>query len=249
MGVAGGEFEVPNGLGGQLGAGDVTVTLVGVAQHEGVTGILAAGGIVDIDVGAIDVTTVGAAVSGPSGIVIHVPVRDIHAVDGLVEGEFTGEGERETDGQCVVEADGALPDRGHLEVVGHSVEVAGIDTVLRRDGGGELLGIDLVQLGDEVVHVRVEFNLLQLFGAIAITGLGVLDHQGVGRHVGEEHQGQTAGEETGTAADLEASVTEDIPGKAQTGRYLQAGFRPQAGVQVLAVGPGEVVDGLVGDEV
>ena len=45
----------------------------------------------------------------------------------------------------------------------------------------------------------------------------VLYHTRVGGHVGEEHQGQTAGEEACAAAQLQCLVAQNIPVEAHTG--------------------------------
>ena len=60
----------------------------------------------------------------------------------------------------------------------------------------------------------------------------ILDETAVGRHIREEDERQTTGEETGTAANLQALVSEDVPGETDTGRQGHVGSWPFAGVDV-----------------
>ena len=71
-------------------------------------------------------------------------------------------------------------------------------------------------------------------GGILHPGQTALHDTGVGRHVGEEHQRNTSGEEAGAAAELQTLVAEDIPGEAQTRTHLDARLGPLAGVHVTA---------------
>ena len=76
----------------------------------------------------------------------------------------------------------------------------------------------------------------------------MLVHGGVGGHVGEIHQRQTACKQTGTATDLHGLVAEYIIYETYTGRYLDVGLGPETGVDLLAA---EVKsqDSVVGHEV
>ena len=255
--IGSGDAETADRLGGEGDYADDTVTLVGVGEHIGRgTGV--------VGVGRIHVTVVGTGPLGPAGVALGVPVNDLRTVDGLVEGAFQGEGEREAHGDLVVDTQGCLPDLRHLEVGIHTVHGALQGALFRGNVHGVLLGIDGVELfenifrsGGELAAVGACGELVQagvagLDGAVAVILGGkhgeVLEHGSVGRHVGHVHQRQTAGEEAGTAAHLQAAVAEHIPGEAHAGGYLDVGLGPAAGVQMLAA---EVqgLDGAVGHKV
>ncbi len=62
-----------------------------------------------------------------------------------------------------------------------------------------------------------------------------MHHTTVCRHIGEEHQRQTAGEQTRTATELQTLVTEDVPSKADTWRNDKTCVRPFAGIDMSAI--------------
>ena len=239
------DAEVLHRLRVQGDGGDGAPALVRIGQD---VGVLAGVPVV----GRIDVPFVGAVEGHPAGVVLRdVVVGEHHAVDGLVEDVLGADGQREGEREGVVDGEGALPHLRHLEVVVHAGDFARGGGRLRGDAGRILVRVDAVQdvedrpaVGHEVAaghHPAQDLGILH-------AGHTALDDTGVGRHVGEEHQRDTAGEEAGAAADLQALVPEDVPGEAQTGAHLDAGLGPFAGVHVLAAEV-ELVGRVVGHDV
>ena len=75
-----------------------------------------------------------------------------------------------------------------------------------------------------------------------------LHHTRVAGHVGEEHERQTASEQTGAAAETKRVVAEYIPSEAYTRREAEVGIGPLAGVDMATVVV-EGFDGVVGHQV
>ena len=176
---------------------------------------------------------------------------------------FEGDGEREVNGNLIVHCERGLPILRHLELGIHA----------RHGAAGLVVGIGQVFLEIEFINCRSDIGNHTAVGAgrseLAqlgridggqVTGIpgtrvldGVLDHTCVGRHVGEVHQRETALEDTGTAAHLQALVAEYVIDETDTRVDLDLGGGPLAGVDIdgVAVSIFEVVgkDRLVGSDV
>ena len=72
----------------------------------------------------------------------------------------------------------------------------------------------------------------------------ILHHTAVGRHIGEEHEGQTALEETSTTTELQCLVAKNVVGETNTRRKNNLCCRPLTCVDALSIIV-EVVNGLV----
>ena len=235
--------------------GDVAgigVAEVRVGQHVG-------RGVGVLVVGRVDRAVVNAVETGEAIHRDHVPVLHRGGVDVLVEHTLDGDGEREGGRERVVHGQGGLPDLRHLELRIHGGKLGRNLAILRGDLLREAEAIPLLahllaiddQVAGELLEERVGVRDTILVGGGDDTG--ILVHGGVGRHVREEHERNTAGEEAGTAADLQALVAQHIPGEADTRREQRNGGRPLAGVDVTCVAVGVRIaqgeDGVVRDDV
>ena len=255
VGVGEHELEVPDRL--QVGGvvEHPAIALVGVGQHVGRDLVVALVGL-----GRIDVTVVGAGEAGPGSIVLGVPVLDQGVVDRLVEDPFEGHRPGEGRREAQVKGQGRLPDLGHLEVRVDAVDGGLEGAVFRLDVDRVVHRVEFIELGKDVGRVGqelvavvlrgegVEVRVAHLDRLVGVVYRGedgeVLEHGRVGRHVRQVDERETAGEETGAAADLHALVPEDIPGEAHARGDLDVGLRPEARVDVPAAEV-EVIDGLV----
>ena len=247
VGVGGHEAQVLQRLGVEGEVGYPSVALAGVGEHAGGGHV----GVVHIVLG-IDHAVVGSLQVLPAVGILDVPVLQAHVLEHVGVDDLGGEGEGEGDGELVVDGQRALPLLRHLEVFVDTHDGTGLHTVGRGDGGGSAEKLyHTVYIGDDAAGKLVKARVARGDNAVPIAGGGaheVLHHTRAGGHVGEEHEGQTAGEETGTAAHGERLVAEDIPVEAQTGRHLDAGVGPLAGIHTATVEV-DVVDGIVAHDV
>ena len=239
-----------SGLCRQRGVERPSVTLRGIVEHEGIGQRLACSiGILEV---LIEGTVVGTVEAGETAYVLDAPVGDTYTVDGLVVDELSRSGEGERYGDLIVDSDRSLPNLRHLEVGVHGVDRRTGDAILRLDGlGTEVVADHVVAQVVTCQDIASELGHIGLHTAALTCGIPdtlILHHVGVGRHVGEEHEGQTAREEARTTTHLQRLVAEYVPSEAETRREGDAVRRPLASVDVLTVVT-VVVDGLVGHQV
>ena len=202
VGICSHDVETLDGAHVERYARRVSVTLVGVLEHE----CLGAG----TEHVGIKGTVVHAVEPCESADRHDAPVGNGHTVDSLVVDELTGEREGERSGERVVEGNRSLPYLGHLEVGIYRRDRRREFSVLGLDSRRITEACELVEQGlcgslavlvghetaGEIVH-RIAGNGLTLLGkefgqAILVELCLVLHHTAVGRHVGEEHERQTA---------------------------------------------------------
>ena len=256
MVIGGHQAQGLDGTHVQLDAGLPAIAAAGIVEHEGLGG--------RTEVVGEDGTVVGTVETGETLNGTHAPVADAHIVEHLVVDVFGGHREGERGGQLIVDGNGALPHLRHLEVGVDGRDGRGNRALASLDIGGEAhLDEFLAELGSAVgeavaaegaehlVHAAV--FLLDSSRQVVILGRGtelclILHHTAVGGQVGEEHEGQTAREETRTTTHLERLVAKDVVVETYTGRDGDVAAGPLAGVDLAAVVV-EFLDGSVGEQV
>jgi len=232
------------------------ITLIGVLEDK----CLGAGA----EVIRIERAVVYAVEASETTHILHAPVGDGYCIDSLVEDTLDGCGEREGSRECIVQCDCRFPDLRHLELGIYCRDGRRNGSVIRRNCSRIAKAYEFVEkglngcvalgIGNEATSESIhgEAHLLCIRGV----DLGlILNETSIGRHVGEEHQRETAGEETGTTADLQRLVSVDIPVETDARRNGNLGSRPHTGVDVgLLVIVGlriiaESLDGIVGHKV
>ena len=210
-------------------------------------------------VGRIDRTAVSTLEACETVDGDHVPVLHGGGIDVLVEDTFYSNGERESGREGIIDGERGLPYLRHLEVRIYRSEffrnlaVCGGD--LLREAEAVPLLPHLLAVGDQVTLELLKKRVRSCHTILVRSGddTGILVHRRVRRHVGKEDERNVSSEETGTAADLEALVTEYIPGKTDTGGDNRSGSRPLAGIDVtdiaLSIRIFKIVNSLVGDDV
>ena len=199
----------------------------------GVLEYVCALGSVEVIALLIDRTVVHAIEAGEAIDRLYVPVGQAYSVDSLVVDCLCAYAEWEGGREGVVDCEGSLPYLRHLELRIHCRDGGWKGSVLRLDGGRVTELDELVVEFLAVEDLAGELAHINLVALRTENGL-ILNHTGVGRHIGEEHERKTSGEETGTATELEALVTEHIPYETYARGYGDVGVRPLAGVDVTA---------------
>ena len=193
---------------------------------------------------AVDIASV--AVLCKNHLVIKVDVGKAYSVEGLGEHTFCCEGEREVNRNSVICCKGNLGLLRHTEVLvnAHNAVLCtkGHLTVFRSYGSvdAESLGC-FFDVGDDLAGSRIvelvdSGNAGCIGFSIGVDGGKVgrsLNHSCTLRHVGEEHQRETALEQTGATANDEALVFHYVPVETYAWRELNAGVGIASGVDVL----------------
>lgn len=226
------EAEVVDGASVHCQVGGPAVSLVGVAHHHGVLAvdIVEQGCRLGLAVYSLNLIGIDKAVIGTGEILralaavlinpfvcgLDVDVAQSHCVDMARVHELTGHGEGELHGYLPVYGEAALPHLRHMEIIFHTADLAaGHVLVFGKLRGQPESFYHLVHIGD---HAAVELGKNRVGAGIACAvAHGILNHAGIGGHIGEEYQRQTAGEDACTATEAEAAVLEGVPVEAYAG--------------------------------